>query len=592
MADKDRLLREAQKIGSKFQFFSVGGNMGHLLGYVHEAAGVKYQVEIKYDDNFPTTPPQLIFSRPIINLLGAEISLSTLENWNEDSEVVAIIAELQEKVLAAIKEGGATSAPPAGGPVKKPAVKPGPAPTPETPAAEPETPSAPAQEEQWVTPDMGTYPDGEAPATPAEGGAPEKWEEPPPGEEAPPDTFYQPPAEEGGAPPAGEAPEEGTGGTPAAEPAPEEPPVVYNEDETPAAAEQMALILQENSADPYGPGRAQIYMSITVEQTFILKIEFNKYPARPDVIIPPSIKAYLGDLYQSVKVLRDWSEKKPPNVVEVIREIEKKLYALKDIEAQAKGIMGEYKVEKIGGAMSNLHVHLLTFGFKEYLLDVDMSPYPNAPEITFSPELASLVKVTPQDLDKLKGWKPKESEVVDVIREVSWLVDKNSRLKFEVELLEAGLKNVTFNPETQEIHIKMKGEMKTKDVTFDFKATIPPDYPSSAPKVELVSKLEEMDTVKDGIDKSLKQFFSTWTNFSYLIDLFNGISKTIFNVSTLTCILCHKLECPSCQQKIAAPEGEESCHARCPHCERDYHDHCWQQTISSFGKCGFCLRSV
>lgn len=444
---------------------------------------------------------------------------------------------------------------------------------------------------------MGSYPDGEAPVTPEAGGTPEKWEESPssgevpPSDETPQETFYEPPAEEGGAPPADEAPEVDSKSEVPEKSVPEEPPIVYNEEETPVAAEQMALILQENSADPYGPGRAQIYMSITVEQTFILKIEFNKYPARPDVIIPPSIKAYLGDLYQSIKVLREWSEKKPPNVVEVIREIEKKLYSLKDIEAQAKGIMGEYKVEKIGGAMSNLHVHLLTFGFKEYTLDVDMSPYPNAPEITFSQELATLVKVTPQDLDKFKNWKSKESEVVDVIREVSWLVDKNSRLKFEVELLEAGLKDVTFNAETQEIHIKMKGEMKTKDVTFDFKATIPPDYPTSAPKVELVSKLEEMDTVKDGIDKSLKQFFSSWTNFSFLIDLFNSISKTIFNVSTLTCILCHKLECPSCQQKIAAPEGEESCHARCPHCERDYHDHCWQQTIASFGKCGFCLRA-
>ena len=28
----------------------------------------------------------------------------------------------------------------------------------------------------------------------------------------------------------------------------------------------------------------------------------------------------------------------------------------------------------------------------------------------------------------------------------------------------------------------------------------------------------------------------------------------------------------------------------CPSCERLYHKHCWDQTILSFGKCGFCLR--
>ncbi len=585
MADKDRLLREAQKIGAKFQFFSVGGNMAHLLGYVHEAAGVKYQVEIKYDDNFPTTPPQLIFSRPILNLLGSEISLSNLESWTEDSEVVAIIEELRDKVLETIQQG-ATAAPA----TKMPTPKPAQARPPAKPQATPEPASPPPQEEQWVTPDMGSYPDGEVPTTPEEEGTP-TWEEGLTGEEPPQDNFYEPSTEEQGSVPPEAGTEESTKSGAKEAPAPEEPSIAYNEDETPTATEQMALILQEYSADAYGPGRAQIYMTITVEQTFILKIEFNNYPARPEVILPPSIKTFLGDLTQGLKILREWSDKKPPNIVDVVREIERKLYSLKDIEAQAKGIMGEYKVEKKGAAMSNLHVHLLTFGFKDYTLDVDLTPYPNAPEITFSPELASLVKVTSQDLDNLKNWKPKESEVVGILREVSWLVDKNSRLKFEVELLESGLKDVAFNPEMQEIHIKMKGEMKTKDVTFDFKATIPPDYPSIAPKVELVSKLEEMDSVKEGINKSLKQFFSSWSNFSFLIDLFNSISKTIFNVSTLTCILCHKLECPSCQQKIAAQEGEESCHARCPHCERDYHDHCWQQTISSFGKCGFCLRS-
>jgi len=590
MTDKDRLLREAQKIGSKFQFFSVGGSMAHLLGYVYESSGVKYQVEIKYDDNFPATPPQLIFSRPITNLLGPEIPLLTLENWNEKSEVVAIVEELRKKVLAAIQQHSpastATPTPPAKSTPPKP-VQLKPVGKPAVPA---KSASPPPQEEQWVTPDLGNYPDGEVPNVSEEGDN-QKWEESPTGEELPPDTFYEPSTDEAG----GELPEEGgwknqkSGSAP--EPTPEEPSVVYEEEEAPVATEQMALIVQEYSADPYGPGRAQIYITITVEQTFILKMEFNNYPARPNVILPPSIKKFLGDLTKSVKILQDWSEKKAPQVVDVVREIERKLYSLKDIETQAKEIMGEYKVEKNGGSMSNLHVYLLTFGFKEYTLDVDLSPYPNAPEITFSPELTDLIKITPPDIDQLKNWKSKESHVVDAIREVSWLVDKNSRLKFEIELLESGLKDVTFNPDTQELHIKMKGEMKTKDVTFDFKATIPQDYPNSAPKVELVTNLEEQESVKEGIEKSLKQFFDSWSNFSFLIDLFNMISKTIFNVSTLTCILCHKIECPSCTQKIAAPEDEESCHARCPHCERDYHQHCWEQTISSFGKCGFCLRS-
>jgi len=54
----------------------------------------------------------------------------------------------------------------------------------------------------------------------------------------------------------------------------------------------------------------------------------------------------------------------------------------------------------------------------------------------------------------------------------------------------------------------------------------------------------------------------------------------------ITCVICYKDNCPTCERKI---EGENTCYEECPYCGRSYHQHCWEKTIKTFGKCGFCL---
>ena len=94
--------------------------------------------------------------------------------------------------------------------------------------------------------------------------------------------------------------------------------------------------------------------------------------------------------------------------------------------------------------------------------------------------------------------------------------------------------------------------------------------------------------LKDDLQFSFKDFFNEWSPYSYLVDLFNLISKKIFELSVVACVICHKIESPSCSVKIAG--SVDSCLNECPHCERAYHKHCWEQAIRSFGKCGFCLK--
>jgi len=135
----------------------------------------------------------------------------------------------------------------------------------------------------------------------------------------------------------------------------------------------------------------------------------------------------------------------------------------------------------------------------------------------------------------------------------------------------------------------MRGKMKTEDLTFKFQINLPIDYPMKLPEVKVINEfeLEAHEKIKNDLHASFDDFFKEWTPFSYLVDLFNLISKKIFEVSVVSCVICHKIECPSCTKKIA---GDDSCHTECPHCNRAYHKHCWEQTIKSFGKCGFCLR--
>ena len=168
---------------------------------------------------------------------------------------------------------------------------------------------------------------------------------------------------------------------------------------------------------------------------------------------------------------------------------------------------------------------------------------------------------------------------------------KNSRINFEIELLKENYKNIRYNHETEVLNVDMKGKMKTQDLTFEFEINLPREYPMKVPEIKVLNEfeLESHEKIKTDLQASFTDFFNEWTPYSYLVDLFNLISKKIFEISVVSCVICHKIECPTCQVKIAGPE-KESCHVDCPYCDRSYHNHCWEQTIKSFGKCGFCLK--
>ena len=209
----------------------------------------------------------------------------------------------------------------------------------------------------------------------------------------------------------------------------------------------------------------------------------------------------------------------------------------------------------------------------DFTMDIDLESYPKAPIINLSPELQQIIPIPLTELNSYKNWNERESEPVEIIREIAWLVDKNSRINFEIELLKEHYKDLKYDNTAQTLELNMKGKMKTQDITFEFKINLPKEYPMMIPKIIVVNEfdLETYEKIKEDLNASFKDFYNDWSSNNYLVDLFNLISKKIFEVSVVACVICHKIECPACSVRIAGAEGD-SCHIECPYCERPCED--------------------
>ena len=543
--EKQRVLREAQKIATKFSFWMVSGDISHLFGHVYETPEKKYDLEIKFDDNFPTSPPHFIYRNNIEELLG-EIHLKGLKTWTPESSVVDIITELKEKIQNSLKE--------------EPIVL-------EEPQLEPISPSIEPSSEEFITPDLNAYPpDFEIEKVQSQ-------------LDSNVELFST------------DQPDNSIPTKPDFQESKQEKIIEGLEQLSIDVNTELSLIQQYYAYDQKGQSQTDInvYMTITLSKTFIIGINFTDFPNKPIFSFPEEIQKILGDPNKSIDTLKKWNPKKPLHIVDVLQELESKLFFIKDIELESKKILGEYKAEMIGNSATQLRVHLLTYGFKEYMLDLNLGQYPKPPEIILTSELQQIIPDPKKTLNSYKNWKEKQSEPVEIVREIAWLVDKNSRIKFEMDLLKNDYKNLKYDPLSETLNLDMKGKMKTQDITFKFQINLPREYPMKIPDVNLLNEfeLEDQEKLKEDLESSFKDFFNKWTPFSYLVDLFNLIKEEIFQISAVSCVICHNLQCPNCSMQIAGPD---SCHSSCPHCERAYHKHCWEQTLQSFGKCGFCLR--
>jgi len=550
----------------------VSGNIEHLYGYAYESKGIKYELEIKFKENFPESPPKIVFHSDIKDLLG-DPHLKGLKNWTHDSQVVDIVGELRDNIQEALKEPEEQEK------VSETESILHPEPQKEAPVGEKsqsiEEKNETHEEVEYITPDLDAYPpdfEYESYITPdntietepheavddsdrvSDGTSPVEYDKPPP-----------------------------------------EVNLFIDENEIPLAlSTELGLIQQEYAYDQIGenPGVINVYLTITLSKTFVIALNYQNYPERPIITLPEEMGSLIVDPYEELDTLKRWNPANPGHVVDILRELEKNLSFVNEVELESKKIRGEYKCIVNEQDVSSLKIVLVTYGFKEYSMEINLKGFPSLPHIDLSEDLASLINVPINDLDAYTNWKEGESEAVELVREISWLVDKNSRINFEIELLKEHYKNIDYDPTTSTLTLDMKGKMKTQDLTFQFRINLPHEYPMKMPSIEIINEfeIESHEKIKNDLQSSFKDFYSDWNPFSYLVDLFNLISKKIFEVSVVSCVICHKIDCPTCSLKIAGPDAN-TCHVDCPYCDRSYHRHCWDQTIKSFGKCGFCLKT-
>jgi len=364
--DKQRILKEAQKIATKFSFWMVSGNIEHLFGYVYETPEGKYELEILFDDDFPYTPPNLSYHKEIKELLG-DIRLEAEKNWSENSSVLEMLQELKTKIQQALSIPEKEEDQPISAisddsniPEDKFVEK-----SLETDGDEKESTEKETKEEEYITPDLSAYP-------------PEfEYEQFVSPSESQEDLIYEEESNE-----ATIDNEEIKTDEILSQEAPKltEPELFADHEQTSVALNtELGLIQQEYAYDQksHKKGDLNIYLTITLAKTFIIHINFTNYPAKPYVDVPEEASNLIGDVYQKIEVLRNWDAKKPSHIVDILHELENKLFFIKDIEQESKKILGEYQCDLISDDVTKLKVHLVTYGFKEYLMDAIQGSHPS-----------------------------------------------------------------------------------------------------------------------------------------------------------------------------------------------------------------------
>ncbi|MHA2183255.1 MAG: hypothetical protein ACXAAH_17690 [Promethearchaeota archaeon] len=498
--DKQRILKEAQKLASKFSFWMVSGNIAHLYGYVFETTEKKFELEIKFDEEFPTNPPKLIYHKDLKDLLG-EVQLNKYKNWTPESNVVDIVYELKTKIRERLDVPNSDKN--------------------LVPIKVDEVVGDEMESEKYITPNLNAYPSdyqSEEYLTPSESSN---------------DFFYenQTPTE----PSTNHEVSQDVNSKIEANQSYDTPLFDESEQNSLEITTELGLIQQEYAYDQTGSnkGAIAVYITITLSKTFIISIDFTQFPEKPLISLPDEISNIIREPDKSLETLKKWNRKKPFHIIDILHELEKKLNFIKEIESQYKKLLGEYQCDVISDSLTSLKVHLLTYGFKEYSLELDLKPYPKSPHINLNSELQQIIDVPVIELNSYRDWKENESDVVEIIREISWLVDKNSRINFEIDLLKDHYKNIRYESSTATLHVEMKGKMKTEDLTFEFQIKLPIEYPMKMPEIEVINEfeLESHEKIKNDLHASFDDFFDEWTPFSYLVDLFNLISKKIFEVS-------------------------------------------------------------
>ncbi len=102
-----------------------------------------------------------------------------------------------------------------------------------------------------------------------------------------------------------------------------ERPSVYKRDEI---LWTEARLIKQEYATQYVDGlifKLHIYFKISSAQCYKIYIDFSDYPLKPTIILDNELSRELGeDLDEKLYFYRSWDKKRPPHIIEIIKELE------------------------------------------------------------------------------------------------------------------------------------------------------------------------------------------------------------------------------------------------------------------------------
>nr|MDO8110657.1 hypothetical protein [Candidatus Sigynarchaeota archaeon] len=267
--------------------------------------------------------------------------------------------------------------------------------------------------------------------------------------------------------------------------------------------------------------------------------------------------------------------------------------AVQGLKDELRMIEGEFVMQLIKD--NYIRITLISFNKQEYHVEVNLERYPNLQWI-FTPDLEKVLSKVEDFMARYSDAKSKPG-MMTVLHDLSWGIDKTNRLAFDYKVL---VNNVTESISDLKIDADKKlitgcinGELKTASMRFEFVADFSKGYPEKPPEIALSPFGDVDQSVLDKLETFISESGATWSNTSFFIDLLNQIHMAIFKSSIVTCVLCHKLFCPTCDESLYLPKGKQgkTCFVECANCHRPYHKHCFEKTIQTIGKCAVCMQS-
>ncbi|MHA1371519.1 MAG: hypothetical protein ACTSRA_17600, partial [Promethearchaeota archaeon] len=332
--------------------------------------------------------------------------------------------------------------------------------------------------------------------------------------------------------------------------------------------------------DEVGDDKFLIYLAPSPDHLYTVEFSLKDYPEKPVINWPKEVFEQIGDPNVFIKPLRNWDPGYPTPIFEIFQAFEtfgwKYFNAVQELKNEIREVEGEFPVKIIKD--NYLRITLYSYNKEEYQVEVDVENYP-AVKWIFTPKLKQAIGKNADDfLERYKGSKsfPK---MIELLHDLCWEIDKQNRLAFDYKVLVANagesINDLKLDLKKKIISGFINGELKTESTRFEFFADFSKGYPEKPPDITLRPIGDVDEDVLGKLQHYISESASTWTHSSFLVDLLNKIHMAIFKSSIITCVICHKLFCPTCDKPLFLPKNVKgtTCYVECANCHRPYHKH-------------------